>query len=124
MMSSRNQNRPPRSPSTKKDVNDDAPLDKRRRIGMSRTVGQMAIGPRRQPFSVINSRQDVPAAANASSTEVTESANVDFTKEDIEAFLNENKSWIAHRSLYPFTFTSYKYTNEATFGSSVSTIEE
>ncbi|KAH7516027.1 hypothetical protein FEM48_Zijuj10G0091000 [Ziziphus jujuba var. spinosa] len=89
MMSSRNQNRPPRSPSTKKDVNDDAPLDKRRRIGMSRTVGQMVNGPRRPPFSAVNSRQDVPAAADASSTKVTESANVDFTKEDIEALLNE-----------------------------------
>ncbi|KAH7514901.1 hypothetical protein FEM48_Zijuj11G0139400 [Ziziphus jujuba var. spinosa] len=86
MTSSRNQNRPPRSPST--DVNDDA-LDKRRRIGMSRTVGQMANGPRRQPFSAVNSRQDVPAATDASSIEVTESANVDFTKEDIEALLNE-----------------------------------
>ncbi|KAH7545834.1 hypothetical protein FEM48_Zijuj01G0135800 [Ziziphus jujuba var. spinosa] len=89
MMFSRNQNRPPRSPSTKKDVNDDAPLDKRRRIGMSRTAGQMGNGPRRQPFSAVNSRQDVPAAADSSSTEVTESASVDFTKEEVEALLNE-----------------------------------
>lgn len=56
---------------------------------MSRAAGQMGNGPRRQPFSAVNNRQDVPAAADASSTEVSESASVEFTKEEVEVLLNE-----------------------------------
>ncbi|KAF3451633.1 hypothetical protein FNV43_RR07728 [Rhamnella rubrinervis] len=88
-MASRSQNRPPRSPSTKKDVIDDAPLDKRRKIGASRIVGHAGNGPRRQPFSMVNNRQDGSAAADASNTEVSNSGNVEFTKEEVEALLNE-----------------------------------
>lgn len=52
-------------------------------------MGQAGNGPRRQPFSAVNNRQDVPAAADASNTEVSNSATVDFTKEEVEALLNE-----------------------------------
>ncbi|KAF3450468.1 hypothetical protein FNV43_RR06551 [Rhamnella rubrinervis] len=72
-----------------KDVIDDAPLDKRRKIGASRIVGHAGNGPRRQPFSMVNNRQDGSAAADASNTEVSNSGNVEFTKEEVEALLNE-----------------------------------
>lgn len=90
-MASRNQNRPPpRSPSAKKETVDDAPYDKRRRIGTPRVPGQTGNGTRRQPFSSVNSRQDAPAtAADANSVEGSESATVEFTKEEVEALLNE-----------------------------------
>ncbi|PON64977.1 Kinesin-like protein [Parasponia andersonii] len=89
-MASRNQNRAPRSPSTKKESNDEAPFDKRRRIATLRTVGgQTGNGPRRQPFSAVNNRQDVPAASEISSVEGSDSVNVEFTKVEVEALLNE-----------------------------------
>lgn len=52
--------------------------------------GQTGNGTRRQPFSSVNSRQDAPAtAADANSVEGSESATVEFTKEEVEALLNE-----------------------------------
>ncbi|XP_065618199.1 kinesin-like protein KIN-14C isoform X3 [Quercus suber] len=86
-MASRNQNRPPRSPFTKKDGNEEVPLDKRRRIGAGRTVGPPGRG--RQAFSEVNSRQDVTATSDVGSGEGSECGTVEFTKEEVEALLNE-----------------------------------
>ncbi|KAL5579168.1 hypothetical protein UlMin_011610 [Ulmus minor] len=91
-MASRNESRPPpRSPSAKKDGHDEAPLDKRRRVGAQRVAGQTGNGPRRQPFSSlsVNSRQNAASTTDASSVECAESASVEFTKEEVEALLNE-----------------------------------
>ncbi|XP_024024920.1 kinesin-like protein KIN-14C [Morus notabilis] len=89
-MASRNQNRAPRSPNAKKEGVDDVPFDKRRRIGVTRAPGQTGSGPpRRQPFSSVNNRQDATAtAADANSIE-SENTSVEFTKEEVEALLNE-----------------------------------
>ncbi|KAJ0017089.1 hypothetical protein Pint_10847 [Pistacia integerrima] len=84
-MASRNQNRPPRSPSVKKEG--DIPLDKRRRIGTGR-MAPTNTGRTRQAFSVVN-KQDVSAASDMGTTEGSESGNVEFTKEEAEALLNE-----------------------------------
>ncbi|XWS12775.1 hypothetical protein CRYUN_Cryun37aG0119200 [Craigia yunnanensis] len=84
-MASRNQNRPPRSPSTRKELGDENPLDKRRRLGaIGRAVGPTGSGRTRQPFAVVNNSQDVTTAANAE-----ECPNHEFTKEEVEAILNE-----------------------------------
>ncbi|XWS19479.1 hypothetical protein CRYUN_Cryun31cG0019600 [Craigia yunnanensis] len=84
-MASRNQNRPPRSPSTRKELGDENPLDKRRRLGaIGRGVGPTGTGRSRQAFAVVNNRQDVTTAANAE-----ECPNHEFTKEEVEAILNE-----------------------------------
>ncbi|KAM3701633.1 hypothetical protein ACB098_05G187200 [Castanea mollissima] len=90
-MASRNQNRPPRSPFTKKDGNDEVPLDKRRRIGAGRMVGPplASRGRGRQAFSEVNSRQDVTATSDVGSGEGSECGTVEFTKEEVEALLNE-----------------------------------
>ncbi|KAJ6706942.1 KINESIN-LIKE PROTEIN [Salix viminalis] len=60
-MTSRNQNRPPRSPSSKKEGVEGIPLDKRRRIGMGRT-GVLRV-------RIVG--------------------NVEFTKEEVDALVNE-----------------------------------
>ncbi|XVE51198.1 hypothetical protein DITRI_Ditri02bG0020400 [Diplodiscus trichospermus] len=84
-MASRNQNRPPRNLSTRKELGDENPLDKRRRLGATRRgVGPTGIGRSRQPFAVVNNRQDATTAANAE-----ECRNHEFTKEEVEAILNE-----------------------------------
>ncbi|XP_030972026.1 kinesin-like protein KIN-14C isoform X1 [Quercus lobata] len=91
-MASRNQNRPPRSPFTKKDGNEEVPLDKRRRIGAGRMVGPPLAASRgrgRQAFSEVNSRQDVMATSDVGSGEGSECGTVEFTKEEVEALLNE-----------------------------------
>ncbi|XP_022140187.1 kinesin-like protein KIN-14C [Momordica charantia] len=86
-MASRNQNRPPRSPA-KKDVPDDIPFDKRRKIGAGRTLGPAAGARGRQPFLDVNSRQGV-SASDACSIDDSECGPIEFTKEEIDALLNE-----------------------------------
>ncbi|XP_059437281.1 kinesin-like protein KIN-14C [Corylus avellana] len=88
-MASRNQNRPPRSPATKKDGVDYVPVDKRRRIGAARMVGPASTGRVRQAFSVVNNRQDVTAASDMGSAEGSDCGIVEFTKEEVDALLNE-----------------------------------
>ncbi|KDP20822.1 hypothetical protein JCGZ_21293 [Jatropha curcas] len=85
-MASRNQNRPPRSPSTK-DGGGGIPLDKRRRIGAGRIGGPNSTD--RRPFGSVNKRQDVTAPGDIGSTEGSECENIDFTKEEIEALVIE-----------------------------------
>ncbi|XP_021294034.1 kinesin-like protein KIN-14C [Herrania umbratica] len=89
-MASRNQNRPPRSPSTRKEIGDENPLDKRRRVGaVGRGVGLTGTGRTRQAFAVVNNRQDVTTTANADAGNAEECPNHEFTKEEVEALLNE-----------------------------------
>ncbi|XP_044462357.1 kinesin-like protein KIN-14C [Mangifera indica] len=84
-MASRNQNRPPRSPTVKKE--DEISLDKRRKIRAERMAATNT-GRTRQAFTVVN-KQDSSAATDMGSTEGSESGNVEFTKEEAEALLNE-----------------------------------
>ncbi|EEF43957.1 kinesin-like protein KIN-14C [Ricinus communis] len=90
MMSSRNQNRPPRSPSTKDGGGagggGGVPLDKRRRIGAGR-IGATD----RKPFGSVNKRQDVTAApgSDTGSTEASECESIEFSKEEVDALVNE-----------------------------------
>ncbi|KAL1169912.1 hypothetical protein V6Z11_A05G178200 [Gossypium hirsutum] len=87
-MASRNQNRPPRSPSTRKEIGDENPLDKRRRLGaVGRGVGPTATGRTRRAFSAVNNLQDTTTAANAEVGNAEECH--EFTKEEVEAILNE-----------------------------------
>ncbi|KAB2060440.1 hypothetical protein ES319_A10G017500v1 [Gossypium barbadense] len=86
-MASRIQSRPPRSPSSRKELGDENPLDKRRRLGaMGRGAGPTGTARTRQPFAVVNNRQDVNTAAVANAEECS---NHEFTKEEVEAILNE-----------------------------------
>ncbi|KAL9392623.1 hypothetical protein Peur_016543 [Populus x canadensis] len=87
-MTSRNQNRPPRSPSSKKEGVESIPLDKRRRIGMGRTGG--ATNTERKPFGSVNKKLDVAATSDVGScVEGSDCGNVEFTKEEIDALVNE-----------------------------------
>jgi len=67
---------------------EDASLDKRRRgIGaekMERQGGAAAPGRHRTPFSVVTNRSDLNTTSDVSEA-------VDFTKEEVEALLNEKK---------------------------------
>ncbi|KAJ6885649.1 kinesin-like protein KIN-14C isoform X1 [Populus alba x Populus x berolinensis] len=87
-MASRNQNRPPRSPSSKKEGVEGIPLDKRRRIGMGRTGG--ATNVERKPFGSVNRKLDVTATSDVGScAEGSDCGNVEFTKEEVDALVNE-----------------------------------
>ncbi|XP_057963055.1 kinesin-like protein KIN-14C [Malania oleifera] len=88
-MTSRNQNRPPRSPFSKKDGTDDAPFDKRRRIGGGRVAAAGGGGRSRPAFGVVTNRQDAPSVGDPGSSEGLECGTVEFTKEEVEALLNE-----------------------------------
>ncbi|KAM5588563.1 kinesin-like protein KIN-14D [Rosa sericea] len=89
-MASRNQNRPPRSPSTKKIGVDEVPLDKRRRI-TGKTDSQSSMGRPRLPFSSVNKRQEVGAASETASVEGSDCGEAErvFTKEEVEELLNK-----------------------------------
>ncbi|OVA13153.1 Kinesin [Macleaya cordata] len=98
-MASRNQNKPPtntnstplppRSPSNKKDNFDEIPLDKRRKIGSAKMVGQANSGRTRQAFSVVNVAQDLSMRSDSAGNGGSECGSVEFTKEDVEALVNE-----------------------------------
>ncbi|GMI77548.1 KINESIN-LIKE PROTEIN IN ARABIDOPSIS THALIANA A [Hibiscus trionum] len=65
----------------RKELEDENPLDKRRRLGaMGRGAGRT-----RQPFAAVNNRQEVTAAIAAPA----ECPNREFTKEEVESILNE-----------------------------------
>ncbi|XP_027338935.1 kinesin-like protein KIN-14C [Abrus precatorius] len=82
-MASRNQNRPPRSPSNKKGGAEELPSDKRRRIGAEKMERQ---GRTRAPFGALSNKAEANEVAGA---EGSDFATVEFTKEDVEALLNE-----------------------------------
>ncbi|CAJ2648815.1 unnamed protein product [Trifolium pratense] len=85
-MNSRNQNRPPRSPSNmQRKIGEEIPSDKRRRIGGERMV---APGRARTPFGAIKNRSEANDGGT-SAAEGSEPSIVDFTKEEVEALLNE-----------------------------------
>ncbi|CAI0407056.1 unnamed protein product [Linum tenue] len=87
MMASRNQNRPPRSPATKRVDGDGVPLDKRRRVG---AAAVKTGGGDRKPFGSINRKLDAAASsADASINDAAESICTEFTKEEVEALVNE-----------------------------------
>ncbi|XP_057460845.1 kinesin-like protein KIN-14N isoform X1 [Actinidia eriantha] len=90
-MASKNQNKPPTpaSPSNNKSVVDEDLGDKRRKIGVSKMVGPANGVRARQAFSVVNGGQDLAPASGPSSNAGSECGIVEFTKEDIEALLNE-----------------------------------
>ncbi|XP_058771670.1 kinesin-like protein KIN-14C isoform X1 [Vicia villosa] len=94
-MASRNQNRPPRSPSTmqKKGVGaEEIPSDKRRRIGGEK-VGGLVRG--RAPFGALNNKSEVNEVNNngggggGGSSDGSECSIVDFTDEEVDALLEE-----------------------------------
>ncbi|KAL2931148.1 Kinesin-like protein KIN-14C [Bienertia sinuspersici] len=88
-MAPRNQNRPPRSPVVKKEEREEIPFDKRRKVGGgTRLTGPTAASRGRQVLSTVNSNnQDSASDAASSVAEVSE--NVEFTKEEVDALLNE-----------------------------------
>ncbi|XP_058194558.1 kinesin-like protein KIN-14D [Rhododendron vialii] len=86
----RSQNRAPRSPSSRNISTGDVPPDKRRKIGSARSAGVATVGRGRQPLAAVNNRQDVVASASdMGGAEGSECESVEFTKEEVEALLNE-----------------------------------
>ncbi|KAL4291797.1 hypothetical protein GQ457_14G010650 [Hibiscus cannabinus] len=70
----------------RKELGDENPLDKRRRLAaMGRGAGTAGAGRTRQPFAAVNSRQEVAVAVAAPE----ECPNHEFTKEEVESILNE-----------------------------------
>ncbi|KAF9611774.1 hypothetical protein IFM89_034972 [Coptis chinensis] len=93
-MSSRNQNKPPITPSNKKEgLLDEIPLDKRRKIGPGKMVGQTGGGTRsnRQAFADVSMRSDPNNNNNNNngSSDCGGDGIIQFTKEDVESLLNE-----------------------------------
>ncbi|KAL8506117.1 hypothetical protein ACS0TY_017108 [Phlomoides rotata] len=88
-MASKNQNKAPPSPQSKYSV-DEVSVDKRRRIGnlkMAPNTGTRA--QTRQAFSVVNGGQDLPPTSGPQSNSGSNCGVVEFSKEDVEALLNE-----------------------------------
>ncbi|KAF8414066.1 hypothetical protein HHK36_002065 [Tetracentron sinense] len=93
-MASRNQNNPPVIPPpfpshVKKDGGDEVPIDKRRKIGVGRMVGQANSGRTRQAFSAVNVGQDLANTGDPAGCGSSDCGGIEFTKEDVEALLNE-----------------------------------
>ncbi|GAB2298799.1 Kinesin-like protein KIN-14C [Dionaea muscipula] len=89
-MASRNQNRPPKTPSSKKDGAVDIQSDKRRKVGVGRMVGPTASSRARQVLAAVNLHQEsvgTGSSGDSSAAECLESLN--FTKDEVEALLNE-----------------------------------
>ncbi|KAF6163001.1 hypothetical protein GIB67_021150 [Kingdonia uniflora] len=79
---------PPRSPSNKKDGGDEVPLDKRRKIGGGKMVGQSTSG--RRAFSDVNASQDAPVRGDSASSGSSEcGGGGELTREGVEKILNE-----------------------------------
>ncbi|XP_054777584.1 kinesin-like protein KIN-14C [Prosopis cineraria] len=83
-MASRNQNRPPYSPSHKKAAAEEIPLDKRRRMDRPGTTGRA-----RLPFNPVNKGPEANTTNDVGGADGSECRIVEFTKEDVEALLNE-----------------------------------
>ncbi|XP_076948754.1 kinesin-like protein KIN-14D [Bidens hawaiensis] len=87
-MATRNQNKPPVN--NKNRVGDDAPLDKRRKI-VEKTGGLMSstLSSRgRQALTPMNNHKEV-SVAPLSEAEAPENEVIEFTKEEVDALLNE-----------------------------------
>jgi hypothetical protein len=68
-------------------IGEEIPSDKRRRIGGERMVGQ---GRARAPFGAINNKSEAnDGGTGTGAAEGSEPTIVDFTKEEVEALLNE-----------------------------------
>ncbi|XXG59350.1 hypothetical protein AAC387_Pa04g1452 [Persea americana] len=77
------------SPNKKENL-DEIPVDKRRRVGVGKMVGQANGVRSRQVFSVVNAGADLgDPVANGNSDCGSSGGGVEFTKEDVEALLNE-----------------------------------
>ncbi|KAL4580425.1 hypothetical protein LXL04_016617 [Taraxacum kok-saghyz] len=67
---------------------DDAPLDKRKKIGAGRMMASTTASRGRQALAPMNNQKDVPVAPPYE-TEVSECENIEFTKEEVDVLLNE-----------------------------------
>ncbi|KAG9454248.1 hypothetical protein H6P81_007152 [Aristolochia fimbriata] len=95
-MSFRNAPKPPssvtRSPSNKKENIDEIPVDKRRKIGVGKMVGQPNTVRARQAFSVVNSGQDLSHVGADGASDCGSAVGItEFTREEVETLLNEKK---------------------------------
>ncbi|KAL0362272.1 UNVERIFIED_CONTAM: Kinesin-like protein KIN-14C [Sesamum calycinum] len=89
-MASKNQNKAPSSPSNSKYSVDEVSVDKRRRIGNTKMPPNTVTRTQtRQAFSVVNGGQDLPPTSGPPSNCGSDCGVVGFTKEDVEALLNE-----------------------------------
>ncbi|KAK2984782.1 hypothetical protein RJ640_004607 [Escallonia rubra] len=89
-MASKNQNKPPASPSNEKFKNDESLVDKRRMIGALKMVGPANGSRTRQAFSVVNGGQDLMVAGSGPASNAgSDCGGIEFTKEEVEALLNE-----------------------------------
>ncbi|XP_023758682.1 kinesin-like protein KIN-14C [Lactuca sativa] len=89
-MSSRNQNKPPVNVQKTRAV-DDAPLDKRRKIGTGRMMASTTASRGRQALAPMSNQKDasIPAPVAPSETEVSECEDITFTKEEVIELLND-----------------------------------
>ncbi|PWA91202.1 kinesin 1 [Artemisia annua] len=67
---------------------DDAPLDKRRKVGPGRIMASTTSSRGRQALAPVTTNQREAAAA-PSEAQVPEDENIEFTKEEVDALLNE-----------------------------------
>ncbi|OIW10490.1 hypothetical protein TanjilG_00428 [Lupinus angustifolius] len=88
-MASRNQNKPPHN--KKGGATEELLSDKHRRIGPEKMERQLTNGRSRAPLSSMKIRSDSNAVSDVASTEGPECSVVEFTKDDVDALLNEKR---------------------------------
>ncbi|CAA0816237.1 Kinesin-1 [Striga hermonthica] len=82
-MATINQNKPPSSPSQNKYIVDKVPVERRRKMPLNTGIRV------RKAFSVVNGGQDLPPISGPPSSSGSECGVNEFTKEEVEALLNE-----------------------------------
>ncbi|KAJ4726157.1 Kinesin-like protein [Melia azedarach] len=101
-MAANNQNKPPlllsnitkaSASSNKKCRGDELTCDKEQKFGAEKMVGTPNNGRIRQAFSVVNGMQDLGLNSNPASNAGSECGTIEFTREDVEALLNEKMKY-------------------------------
>ncbi|KDP39040.1 hypothetical protein JCGZ_00797 [Jatropha curcas] len=100
-MVSKNQNKPPlnsvtpiiTSPSHKKYVGDEVLVDNWQQLGINKMVGTAANGRVRQAFSIVNGEQELAPNSAPPSNNGSEYGGFEFTREDVDALLNERMKY-------------------------------
>ncbi|KAE8704048.1 Kinesin-1 [Hibiscus syriacus] len=103
-MGSKNQNKPPfqhntttstttQSPFKKKYIADAVSEDKGQRLGFEKMVGTANNGRLRLAFSLVNGSQDLDPNSAPPSNAGSECGGIEFTREDVEALVNEKMKY-------------------------------
>ncbi|KAK2639444.1 hypothetical protein Ddye_027239 [Dipteronia dyeriana] len=85
--------RPSLNKKKKKCCGDEVTCDREEKFGAEKMVGTATNGRMRQAFSIVNGVQDLGLSSNPTSNAGSECGTIEFTREDVEALLNEKMKY-------------------------------